>query len=49
MNIEQEIYSELKKKLVQLIKEKNLSYTQAANITKMISEEFCKVIDSRYP
>ncbi|MHA1990760.1 MAG: hypothetical protein ACW981_12630 [Candidatus Hodarchaeales archaeon] len=49
MTIEQEIYSELKKKLMKLVEEKNLSFSQAADISCMLSDEFCKVIGRRYP
>ncbi|OLS23535.1 MAG: hypothetical protein HeimC3_24410 [Candidatus Heimdallarchaeota archaeon LC_3] len=49
MSIEEEIYRILKKKLVQLIEEKNLSFCEAANATSMLSDEFSKVIKKRFP
>lgn len=49
MSVEEEIYRILKRKLAQLIEEKNLSFSQAANVTSMLSDEYSKVIKKRFP
>ena len=48
-SIEQMIMLELKKRLSQLVKEKNLSFSQAASIASLLAEDLRTSIRGRYP